>query len=296
MNAKTIYNTYCNQYVLDEEKLEHMKKVVLGILTDVVNVCEKYNIHYLLGGGTMLGAIRHNGFIPWDDDIDINMYRDDANLLIEKLEIEYPNKYFYVDPSTKGDDPTKSLKIMLIGTKEVEIEFVGLKEARGIGIDVFYIDNAPEDEKEINKRDKRYYFYSRASSVVYDYKHPSQVMLDISKQSKELKKYYRMRRLLGFLLSFRSIKKWTEKSEKVAMYGEKTSKVTIPSGIKGYKGELHDRALFDEWKYHKFENLECRIPKRYDEYLTTLYGDYMQIPPVEKREKHIIYELDFGKY
>ncbi len=111
--SKDIFSDCFHELIIDDEKLRNMQLRLLDALSDVHNICEKYNLQYFLSGGTLLGAIRHKGFIPWDDDIDIMMPLTDYNKLGELVAQEFGDKYLVKYPRTDTLDPTPCLKIYL---------------------------------------------------------------------------------------------------------------------------------------------------------------------------------------
>ena len=281
----------------DKERI-HLQKVLVGMLLDVQKACKQINIEFALCGGSTLGAVRHKGFIPWDDDVDILMFRDDWNvfkqhfkeLLGDKYEMEAPN---YGNKDTKYVLP----KIYLKGTKFVEIQEVNMPFYNGIFIDVFIIDNISDN---IVKRKIDGFicdFIKGISTSIVLYKYQSKEMKQFMNSSLFTATYYRLRLLLGFLCSCISHKNWCSWFDRfVSRYPNTTRMTTVPAGLKGYKGEMMERNIWKPFVKEKFEEGIFNIPFKYHEYLTRIYGDdYMELPPIEKRKKHIIMELSFGK-
>lgn len=294
---KTVCNMFLKDFELSDDKLEKLKQVCLNILLDVAHVCTKHNLKYMLSSGTFLGAVRHKGFIPWDDDIDINMPREDYLKLPDLIECEFSGKYMFAAPNHSKEDPIKFLKVMLRNTKAIEIDFDRLKEERGIGIDIFPIENVPDNMFLRAFKAKFTDFLSRISSVCFDYKFPSNTILELSKSNAALDKYYKKRRRIGRFFSFRSIKKWVLSYEKSVVCKKNNSKyLSIPTGFRRYKGEMLTREDFNDLCDYEFEGHLFKGIRNFDKYLKNLYGDYMKLPPVEEREKHILVKLDFGEY
>lgn len=283
---------YFREYELSEDDLDKLKKILVGMLKDIHELCEQAHLSYMLCGGTLLGAIRHKGFIPWDDDVDIMMPRKDYDLLAQNIKDTYGDKYFVTEFGKDGC-PFRMMKIMLNGTEYREILRQNHPYFCGIFVDVFPIDNIPEKHKF---RAKMFNFYTKAFFAIQDYKFPSELILEKCKEHKELKKYYYKRRRVGAICNFLIGQKTVEnKIKKLSEYGPETSLQGLPLGIY-YDTEVFKAGTFDERIFADFCGERFYIPGNYDEYLKNLYGDYMKLPPEDKRRRHQVFKLDFGPY
>ena len=274
------------------EESSRLKQTLLEMYKDILYVCEGNNLTCYLGGGSCLGAIRHNGFIPWDDDLDLNMFREEYNKLPELLEKAFPGKYRIVRPGFTSNNPYNFIKIEKIGTL-LKTVFDDEKDMPGIGIDVFPMDSIPKK-----------YFYNKLHGTILNgvfyiaictklFQKPS--MADrVLASVREGKRKLRLRKIIGFLFSWRSYTQWMLIGDRIASKKYNSDMMTIPSGRKHYFGEIQQKSVFFPPIKHDFEGIQSNIPNGYDQYLTSLYGDYMQVPPPEKREKHFIIEIDFG--
>lgn len=283
---------YFSEYEISEIELKKLHDVLLLILDDIHVLCEEYNLHYMLCGGTLLGAIRHRGFIPWDDDVDIMIQRNDYYRLKEAILEKYGDKYTVL-LLNDGNSPYRMMKIMLNGTVYREILCENVPSCCGIFIDVFPIDYIP---KHHLLREKVFNFATKAFFAIRDYKYPSKIILEKCRQYKKLKKYYNKRRRVGHLCNiFFGERFYRKRLLSLSEYKKITSLQGIPLGIY-YSTEIFDSGTFDERELADFSGHSYYIPCQYDVYLKNLYGDYMKLPPEDKRRRHQVAEIDFGVY
>lgn len=256
--------------------VEEVKKYQVGILDVVSDFCEKHQIQYWLDTGTLLGAIRHKGYIPWDDDIDIGMLREDYDRFMNLFN-QSNTRYQFLCYENNHDFYVPFGKVLDTKTVLYEPDKNGSKSA--VNIDVFVYDNAPDDDKLVdkmyNRRDKLSYMalFSRGNQIL-----PKDNFV------KKLEKTALHTLLLG-VSSEKCIKKLIENSKKYS--SDETKRVgnfTSASRI------AVDKKVFRSFVDVEFEGKYYKAPVGYDEWLTDFYGDYMQLPPVEKRVTHHQYE------
>lgn len=291
--SKSLYSVCFEEYKLSQEMLSKLQHELLLMFLDIKSVCDKQDIDYMLSGGTMLGAIRHKGFIPWDDDIDIMMLRDEYERFIEIFRKEYSDKYTVLEPLTDEHYVSKMVKIYKKGTTYIEIPTAGVHGPDMIFVDLFIIENVPAPGLLRKLKAKVYDFAFKASSVCIDYRYPSPVIEEKTKTNKDLKKYYNFRKKLGFIFChLGGMKFYLRICDAIANQKNSTGWLGIPSGI-SYQKEIFPDTVYRELTKTYFCGYEVKIPAAYDKYLQNLYGDYMQIPPVEKREYHVAYKIEF---
>ena len=291
ITSKQMYSTYFKEYILNDEELDKLHEELLKILIDIKQCCDENNIDYMVGGGNLLGTIRHNGFIPWDDDIDIMMTRENYEKFSEVFLKFLGDKYILAEPL---DDKYffKMPKIYKRNTIYVEIPCAGLNAYNMLFVDIFILENIPKPSLARKLRAKIYDFAYKGASVCVDYLYPSPILEEKSCQNIEVARYYKFRKRLGKLFSiFGGINFYLKICDKLARYNQKTEWIGCPSGI-SYEREILPRKVYCEIAERDFCGVKVKIPKYYDIYLKNLYGDnYMQIPPIEKREYHVAYKI-----
>lgn len=251
--------------------LEEHKKIALDILIEVANYCDNNNIRYFLTDGTLLGAIRHKGFIPWDDDIDIMMPRADYEKFIKLFPSsgtclmlatpydKYPIYYF-----TKVYDP-----------RTVKIEPISYKhhEPLGIDIDVFPIDGQPDVEHE-----KEFLADYRKRRIIYQLN-----CLAFSEKITGSFKHFIGAGVGKLLTSKRLINAYNRIAKKYNFDdSEMAGCISVYDGLRS----RHRKSIFDECIKVDFEGKQFWAPKDYHRFLTDKYGDYMKLPPLSEQVSH----------
>lgn len=248
-----------------------MRQVQQSILDKVHTFCEENKIKYFLAAGTLLGAIRHKGYIPWDDDIDLYMLREDYNKIealfnklapqnLRLLSLKTEEKYTY--PFIKIEDTTTAL-----------VEDNNSFQC-GINIDVFPVDGIPDDEKKLSE------FYRKLSRFE---------TIDSIKTTKISSKRSFIKNAIlvigKILTSLISIRTLSIKRDAFIRDEKFTSKKVGEISTFAYKKQF-PRNLFDETKDVLFEGKYYKSPKDWDLFLKLKFGDYMKLPPLEQQITH----------
>lgn len=279
-----------------EDERHKLQQVLTNMLDEVQCVCDKIGVQIVLCGGSCLGAVRHKGFIPWDDDLDIAITRKDWEKFKDCFNGVLSTKYVLEAPNYNNADTKFPWgKIYLKGTEMQEFLDLNLPYNKGIFIDVFVIENVANN-KLIRYFDACITTIMKyvATSMLF-YRYPNyEMQLFFSTTIKTLL-YYRVRQVLGFFFSFVTHKTWLKWYDLFASrHKGETQKVTIPTGTKLYFGEMQNRNVWQPYSKAEFNGLKVNIPHDSHKYLSTLYGkDYMQEPPVEKRISHFVISLSF---
>ena len=289
--GKTVLSEYFKEYTLSNENLYKLQACLLEMFVDIKKMCDKNNILYMMSGGTCLGSVRHKGFIPWDDDIDIMMTRDEYYRFRTIFKEQNFEDYFLAEPVITEGYYYKMPKIYNRKTKLITVKEEGYRKFGMVSIDIFLIENAPESKLRQKIRAKLYNFAFHAASVCFDYKFISKPIKEKCKSNRAVKKYFDFRKRVGFFFAhIGGMELYLKICEKLADYPKKTSFVCVPSAI-SYDREILPRSVFEGVSEGEFCGYKVNIPVDYDFYLRNLYKKYMEIPPAEKREIHIVYEM-----
>ena len=261
----------------------------LLLAKELKRICDENNIKYYMIAGALLGAVRHKGFIPWDDDMDFAIMRADYAKFLDVCKKDLGDDFQLQEMFVNDNYALPMAKILLKGTKFVERTTANNQALKGIYIDVFPYDNIPDDEGLRKKHDKNTYFLKRLVLEKQGY--------NIAEKGQTFKALvYAMLKFIGFFVSKKYIRNKLDK-ELRRFEEQSTKKVAAIGGAYPYSKESVNREWFLESIELPFENITLSAPKGYIEYLTYFYGDYMTPPPEGKREnRHGMIELDFGKY
>lgn len=263
---------------------QEIKKVQLNIASELHEICQKNNIEYFLVAGSLLGAVRHKGFIPWDDDIDIGMLRKDYEKFIEVAKKELNKKYFLQTWDTDSNFGLPIAKIRAETTEYVEYSIKDINIHKGIFIDIFPLDNTPENFFEKSKHKFITYFLKRTILIKQNYV--------LWGNESVLKKFlYKAFSLLLIGISVEPLKLLMKKEMTKYNNCESLNVVGI-GGSYSYDKETIKKEWIKDKVLLEFESQKFYAPLKYHEYLNNLYGDYMTPPPESQREdRHKIIKI-----
>ena len=270
---------------LSNNDLRQAQKIMLYMMKRIHDVCVKHNIKYSLDAGTLLGAVRHNGFIPWDDDADIRMSREDYEKFSRIVQEELGDEFFW---QTRHTDPyffKEYGKLRLNGTLWDTLFWQNIEiKSHGIFVDVFPYDSMPQ-KRTLRKILScfRFCWITIANGILYNAFSPKFFRRFITKVAIC---FVSRKMLYGIYNRFvKNLSKNGKKSNLLSSIAMDTER------------NVCRREIFENLVLHKFEDTELYIHADYDEVLKGMYGNYMQLPPEDKRgEKHEIVKFDFGKY
>lgn len=263
-------------------KLSEIQNLEFCILSDLIKFFEENNISYCTCGGTTLGSIRHKGFIPWDDDIDIQIPRKDYDRLLEISKDKLISGYISIKRPGQKDFAYPYAKACNENTIINEQNITKSRFNTGIFVDIFPLDNYYDSVFKNKLRNHRVFWLSN--------------MLNAASGNKNLSKKFSIRWWLKQLLYIiQLIPARIITAERIAFRIDNMGRKTkdLDSRLVGclvfyatYETTVYDRKDFEEFIDGDFESLTIKNPKGYDHYLSTLYGDYMKLPPEEEQIMH----------
>lgn len=267
---------------LNDEELKKLQGICLELVCEIDRVCRKNNIEYTLEGGSLIGAVREHGFIPWDDDMDIMMTRKEYEKFYEACKTDLnTDKYFLQEHRTDPYYPWGYSKLRMNGTSLVQIGQEDRRFRDGIFADIFIYDNVPDGFISRRLHFVACFFIRKCQYAVFGKKNANNAWL---------RAWYT---IIDRIPKDR-VFTWLDDLEKKT--NQKTTKLmrhyTYPYVRKECLFGLPTRC-FDEYTDAEFEGRKVRIVKDYDTVLTMMYGDYMTPPPPEKRQQYPIGSIKF---
>lgn len=275
---------------ITEELRLKLQATILEMLLDLLSVCQKYDLQLTLVGGSALGAVRHKGFIPWDDDLDVAIPRKDYEQLKRVFEHELSSKYILDAPNYTSRCKSRFAKMLKKDTVLQEVIDVKKIEQCKVFLDIFVLDNVPESKIKRKIKGTVCNALEFISGQVQLVENMDSTLKELLKRSGGKSYYVRM--FVGRVFSLCHSSKWFDLIDKIIQdKNDKSTFLTIATGRKHYFGEIIQRDKLFPLVEGEFEGHKVPVFLNEDYYLSNLYGDYMKIPPVEKREKHFIRKI-----
>lgn len=255
---------------VDKELHRQVQLRILQILLEIDRICIKHNIRYYLAYGTTIGAIRHNGFIPWDDDADIHMFKEDYEKFKKVCKTELDKKYFFQDEESDKGYKSYLPKIRMNNTAFVEGWAKDWDMHHGIYVDIFILDKCPKNKniQDLNIKIRKNTEFTRRG--IYN---------------KENTKGFVKNAIRPIVKNNIVLNLW-----KSCVYNICKKDENLCIDINDF-GNIFPAKVFGNPRRVEFEGHMLNVPEKAEEYLTYYYGDYMTLPPKEKRVSHhnIIY-------
>lgn len=258
--------------------IEESKQIQLEILKNFIMFCDQNHLSYFIAYGTLIGAIRHQGFIPWDDDIDVQMPRTDYEKLIKIFnQQQISDRFFLVSPYDKR---AVHSYVKIIDQRTIKIE-KGVRyqsDYLGVDIDVFPLDSLPDTQIEYDQ------YYRKVQKIYKKFAYSEAHFLEKDWKSSILRLY---QRLLGD--HHRFVKKADAERKKHSY--ETSGYVGTLISFYDYYNDRHKKDEYERSVMVPFEGIQVKAPIGYDNILRKLYGDYQQLPPIEERKTHHSYSV-----
>lgn len=273
-----------NGCIKEELNIEQIHKATLGIVEKLIEICDKINVNYYVAYGSLIGVVRHKGFIPWDDDFDVVMLRDDYEKFCDYC-IKNENKlkpFKLLSRKCEKKYPYNIARLNNMNYKAVYDNVQGYES--GIFIDIYPLDGAGSDvDKVLKKMEKKKSNLFRITLWSIDDHYTKSTY---NKWYRSIIKYF----VRGYS-KVRGAKHFLDKMENFKnLYDINNSRyiaeMTWDSGL-----TLYEKSWFDKYIYMDFENLKVKVPIGYDDFLRCHYGDYMKFPPKEEQVPHHEYKV-----
>lgn len=281
---------YYQEY--DPAVLHQVQSIERMILSDFNALCEKYGIDFFAGGGTAIGAVRHHGMIPWDDDIDVNLVRTDFEKFLAVAETEYGDKYALVNAEKDPRYPLMSTRWVLKGTMFRDFNAREPWAHQGFFLDVYCMENLADDETAARRQWKGAWFWGKlmtlrlVSSPTHALKGWRGKLLSFAcRCGSVFLRCFTSQRFLVRRIQRYSLAETKHETERVAWFFD-----TVP-----FLSVMKRTDIFPTKKV-AFDDTTIRIARNTEAYLSVRFGDYMTLPPPDKRHNHPPQALDFGPY
>ena len=266
------------------EQLRKLQDYELDNLRVFISVCEKLGLEYILYGGTLLGAVKYSGFIPWDDDVDVALPRESYERFIKEAPQILPEEYFIQNPYNCTQCPYPYTKLRRKGTQYVEYVYRNLPIETGVYIDIYPVDHIPDDER---KRHRQFKIVRKwINMFVLRQSRPLDQEGNGIKQN--VKKI--IKAVLSTVLKVFPAEYYIKHVDR---YMQTYNNDSSAHRYGALNSPLYDNIYNDIYPLvnGKFENLDVNMPHDYTEHLTRRYGDISTLPPAEERVGHIPYIL-----
>ena len=265
--------------------------VIIDVLSAFIRICEAQGLRYFCAGGTAIGAVRHQGMIPWDDDIDVFMPRPDYDRFLRLAAQSMPEGYEVLSPYATKDYPMYFAKMCNARTTLLENERIPC--VFGLYIDIFPLDGACDDVETCYREKRRFKRLMNKLEAVSTHNSFGEYVGLLTKRREWGR--FAVKTVAFCCRSW--LRRWLLKQMDSIAYGHDyalSSRVVTYSGAY-QRQEIYPKAWLETPQMFAFEGLMVNLPHDYDAYLRHFFGDYMTLPPVEQRASHhqkVFFDLD----
>ena len=265
--------------------------VIIDVLSVFIRICEAQGLRYFCAGGTAIGAVRHQGMIPWDDDIDVFMPRPDYDRFLRLAAQSMPEGYEVLSPYATKDYPMYFAKMCNARTTLLENERIPC--VFGLYIDIFPLDGACDDVETCYREKRRFKRLMNKLEAVSTHNSFGEYVGLLTKRREWGR--FAVKTVAFCCRSW--LRRWLLKQMDSIAYGHDyalSSRVVTYSGAY-QRQEIYPKAWLETPQMFAFEGLMVNLPHDYDAYLRHFFGDYMTLPPVEQRASHhqkVFFDLD----
>lgn len=288
MNSKELH-------VITIDERIHLQKHLRMMYSEIEKVCNRHGLKVCAGYGTVLGALRHHGFIPWDDDMDLLMPRNDYDELINRYAEELPEGIKIYAPNSKNGPITRFAKVVDTRTRFLEPGDTD-DEKHGIFIDIFPLEGTSSKQLFIEVKHKITCLLMLIASSVLQYENSvkndlyKRLMCSTSKGTK----VFKIRQYIGFIFHLINSTKWFNLIDVFTRCATVKSGYSVPVGgaNKKYFKPI-DSDLYFPVKRMKFDDIEIYVPNKSEIHCELEYGDWESVPPENERWQHFIQKISF---
>lgn len=280
-------------HIVTDQELADTKLLLIDMLDLINDICLKNDIKWGLCGGSCLGAVRHSGFIPWDDDVDIAMSRREFERFRQSFYQEKQDRYELCIP---GDEGFYSNVPKIFDKDTIYQNLASYGDSHDhLFIDIYVLEDTYDNKvlRILHGVQSTIYLGIIGSLVTH-----KRMNLILKYGNENLIKEAKKRNFISFFFSFRKIEKWIRSGNRCFSKVNNPNSILVvsPGGRRHYFRELYKREAMCWYKLMDFEKKKYPVVKDTDYFLRVNYGDsYKELPPVEKREKHPAIKIDLKK-
>lgn len=271
--------------------LKKLQTVEAEMLVDFNKLCEDNGIDYFAVGGTLIGTIRHKGFIPWDDDIDLGMSRENYEKFLKVADNAFDDKYRIINYESNPNFIGMFTKWYKVGTIFRDKDAVATDYTAGIAFDIFCFENVPDDIKRRHKQGRRawlwqkmYVLRSIGKPTIYAYGLTAKLGQIVATIGNGVLRLFHVSSSFLYRKTQKEAQKYSnDKTGFISYLYDPKPNVNVIS-----------REDLEPTRWADFENIKVKVPHNAEKYLTERFGDYMTLPPEDRRHNHPPIKLSFG--